>query len=143
MDTITLLNHSHCSEKKRQKIIEAIRLPLIEFNLSHIQDKHFKHVLLTASKEHHILGGLVGRIAYDWLHIELLWLDNSIRKKGYGKNLINHAEEIAISSGCIGVHLDTFSFQAPHFYMKCGYEVFAQINDYPKGEKRYYLKKIF
>jgi GNAT superfamily N-acetyltransferase len=143
MDTITFLNQSHCSEKERQKIIEAIRLPLIQFNLSHISKSRFEHVLLTASKEHHILGGLIGRMAYDWLEIELLWLDDSIRKEGYGKILLSQAEEIAISFGCIGAHLNTFSFQAPGFYMKQGYDVFGEIDDHPKGQKRYYLKKYF
>jgi GNAT superfamily N-acetyltransferase len=143
MDSITFENHSNCCEKTRQQIIDAVRQPLIKFNRSHIHNPTIANVLLTFAKQQVFLGGLIGRIAYDWLHVELLWLDDSIRKKGYGKILLRQAEEIALSSGCIGAHLDTFSFQAPDFYIRLGYEVFGQIENHPKGETRYYLKKMF
>jgi hypothetical protein len=39
--------------------------------------------------------------------------------------------------------LDTFSFQARPFYEKLGYEVFGQLEDYPRGHSRYFLQKRF
>jgi hypothetical protein len=38
-------------------------------------------------------------------------------------------------------YLDTFSFQAPDFYKKLGYEVFGELQDFPHGHQRYFMKK--
>jgi hypothetical protein len=43
--------------------------------------------------------------------------------------------------GCVGVWLDTFSFQARGFYEKLGYRVFGEVADYPPGHTRHFLKK--
>ena len=51
-------------------------------------------------------------------------------------------EQEAKERGCIGVHLDTFSFQALPFYQKLGYEVFGEIEDHPIGHTRHYVKKL-
>jgi hypothetical protein len=50
-------------------------------------------------------------------------------------------EEEAKKKGCKLVHLDTYSFQAPEFYKKQGYDIFGILDGYPEGIKRYYLKK--
>jgi hypothetical protein len=42
--------------------------------------------------------------------------------------------------GCHSARLDTFSFQAPEFYRRMGYEVFGVL-DYPPDHKRIFLKK--
>lgn len=75
------------------------------------------------------------------LYIDVLWIDESYRGRGYGKALINEAENIARKNGCIFVHTCTFSYQSPKFYKACGYEVFAELNDYPEGIIQYFLKK--
>ena len=43
--------------------------------------------------------------------------------------------------GCHGAFLTTFSFQAPGFYEKFGYEVVSDVPDYPKGYTYHVLKK--
>jgi len=75
------------------------------------------------------------------LYIDVLWLDESYRGKGYGKALIEQAEKIAKEKGCIFSHTCTFSYQSPEFYKACGYEVFAELRDYPDGIVQYFLKK--
>jgi hypothetical protein len=37
--------------------------------------------------------------------------------------------------------LDTYSFQAPGFYQRLGYEVFGVIHGYPRGYQKWFLKK--
>jgi hypothetical protein len=37
--------------------------------------------------------------------------------------------------------LTSFSFQAPGFYQKLGYEVFAVLEDHPRQHRDYYLCK--
>jgi GNAT superfamily N-acetyltransferase len=64
-----------------------------------------------------------------------------VPRAGYGAKLIVAAEDEARTQGCHGVYLTTFSFQARPFYEKFGYEVIADIRDYPKGHSHHVLKK--
>jgi hypothetical protein len=50
------------------------------------------------------------------------------------------AEGRAVERGCHSAWVDTFSFQAPGFYRKLGYEVFGEL-DYPPEHKRFFLRK--
>ena len=51
------------------------------------------------------------------------------------------AEAEARQRGAQNAYLDTFSFQAPDFYKKLGYQVFGELPDFPTGHQRYFLKK--
>ena len=50
-------------------------------------------------------------------------------------------EAEARQSGATEAYLDTFSFQAPEFYKKNGYQVFGVLENFPPGHQRYYLTK--
>jgi len=54
---------------------------------------------------------------------------------------MNLAEQEADRRGCIGVWVDTHSFQAPGFYERLGYSPFGVIEDYPPGHSRLFLQK--
>ena len=88
-----------------------------------------------------VAGGLWGIGYYGWLFIELLVLPEAMRGRGLGTALMDQAEAAARSQGCIGVWLDTFSFQARGFYEKRGYAMFGCIDGYPPGQSRYWMKK--
>lgn len=75
------------------------------------------------------------------LYIDVMWLSESYRGKRYGRALIEQAERIAKEKGCIFSHTCTFSYQSPEFYKACGYEIFAELPDYPDGIVQYFLKK--
>ena len=87
------------------------------------------------------LGGLWGWSAWDWLYVQLLWLPEKLRGRGLGTELMRRAEAEARRRGCRGVWLDSFSFQAPDFYRRQGYEAFGTLDDYPQGHRRVFLKK--
>jgi GNAT superfamily N-acetyltransferase len=98
-------------------------------------------VLVSDPETGETLGGLWGWTSFDHLHVDLLYLPKSLRGTRLGTKLMRQAEEEAIRRGCVGVWLDTFSFQARGFYERLGYSVFGTIDDYPPGQSRFFLKK--
>jgi len=54
---------------------------------------------------------------------------------------MDRAEAIARAHGCVGIWLDTFSFQARGFYEKLGFAVFGTMEDFPPGHQRFFLQK--
>lgn len=88
-----------------------------------------------------IRGGLVGRTMWNWCFVEMLWIDEALRGTGTGTELIAKAETIARRRGAAHIYLDTFSFQGDGFYQKLGYEVFGELDDFPPGHRRIWLKK--
>jgi ribosomal protein S18 acetylase RimI-like enzyme len=88
-----------------------------------------------------VLGGVIGQTHWDWLYISLMWIKEEFRGQGYGGRLLALAEEEARGRGAKNAYLDTFSFQAPGFYEKYGYQVFGELKDFPTGHQRFYMKK--
>jgi GNAT superfamily N-acetyltransferase len=88
-----------------------------------------------------LIAGLYGATYWNWLHIKLLWVDDSLRGRGIGRQLMQAAEAEAIQRGCHGAMVDTHSFQAEGFYTQLGYEVFGRLEDFPPSHQRIYLQK--
>ncbi len=88
-----------------------------------------------------VLAGLTGSTHWGWLRIKLLAVGKANRRAGLGGQLLAAAEKEAIERGCKFAFVDTFTFQAAPFYEKNGYERFAELDDYPAGEKRIFLRK--
>jgi GNAT superfamily N-acetyltransferase len=98
-------------------------------------------ILVSDQETGETLGGLWGWTSFAFLHIDVLYLPESLRGTGLGRSLIQQAEAEAIERGCHGAWLDTFSFQARGFYERLGYTVFGSIDNYPPGESRFFLRK--
>ena len=88
-----------------------------------------------------VLGGLLAVIWGGWLRVGILWVSEIARRQGHGSRLLEAAEAYARERGCVGVCLDTLSFQARPFYERHGYTVFATQEDNPKGHARHCLEK--
>jgi ribosomal protein S18 acetylase RimI-like enzyme len=88
-----------------------------------------------------VAGGLWGRTSYGWLFIEMVFLPAELRGRRISRDLMRMAEAEAQSRGCIGAWLDTFSAGAKGFYQRQGYETFGEINDYPPGQSRFFMRK--
>ena len=97
--------------------------------------------VLLKDSEGRTVGGLWGTTVFRWLVVEYVFIPDECRGMGLGSDLMGRAEAIARERGCIGIWLDTYSFQARGFYEKLGFEVFGAVEDHPPGERRYFLKK--
>ncbi|QUG43306.1 GNAT family N-acetyltransferase [Psychrobacillus sp. INOP01] len=134
------------TQQWNQEDSDYIRKKVIEHNLGKLPEE-VKHPIKNISfilrnEDELILGGITGTIFWYHLHIDFLWVDESLRGNGYGKQLLDNIEQIARENNCNLIQLDTFSFQAPNFYQKYGYDVIGVIEDHPnKNNQQYYLVK--
>lgn len=98
-------------------------------------------LLLKHPQTNAVDGGLTARIGFGWMFVELLFVPDRLRGQGVGRELMEQAEVVAHQHGCIGIHLDTFTFQAPDFYRKLGYTLVGEIANYPPGSSRFFFHK--
>jgi GNAT superfamily N-acetyltransferase len=115
---------------------------LREFNLQQVGDDKYQNlcfVLRAAGQE--IAGGVIGSTYWEWFHLDLLWVREDLRGRGFGQRLLKKAEDEARRRGAKNVYLDTFTFQAPAFYTRRGYRLFGEPQDFPPGHRRYFLTK--
>lgn len=88
-----------------------------------------------------IVGGLSARIWDGVLDISLLWVHEDYRGEGYGRQLMAAAEAEGRRRGCALAEVRTFEYQAPEFYRHIGYEAYHVVEGWPRGHRRYFLRK--
>ncbi len=112
------------------------------YNIEQAGEDHGKMLcFLLRGADQELLGGIIGETHWGWLYISLMFVREDLRGRGYGHRLLTLAEEEARKRGAKNAYLDSFSFQAPEFYKKHGYQVFGELQDFPAGYTRYYFKK--
>lgn len=128
--------------KIEDPIWAAIGGGINDYNAQQAGDDHAQNVcFVLAGPDGSVVGGVIGHIYWDWFYVNLMWIREDLRGQGYGHRLLTLAEDEARRRGATRAHLDTFSFQAPGFYAKHGYEVFGELRDFPAGHQRYYMTK--
>jgi len=136
------LKEDYHIEKLEKLVWNIIGKGITDFNTQHAGDDQAKNLcFVLKDPEDEIVGGVIGTTYWDWLSIELLWIREDLRSQGYGHQLLEMAEDEGRRRGARHAHLDTFSFQAPDFYQKYGYQIFGELRDFPLGHQRYYLTK--
>ena len=124
-------------------VATAVSEGLMRANLAAWPEARSDRVLLAARVDGALVGGLTGRVAWAWLRIERLWVDAAHRGRGIGGRLVEEAERRARVAGAVGAFVDTFSFQAPDFYLRHGYRVLAALEAFPPGAAHLFLWKPF
>ncbi|MBA2655071.1 MAG: GNAT family N-acetyltransferase [Gammaproteobacteria bacterium] len=114
-------------------------------------EKHAKKIIgrtsfhpfgyLVHDDEERLIAGCTGVIMYGFLHIKLLWVEEGARNKGLGKQLMEKAESYAKESNCQYIILETFDFQAKHFYEKLGYTITLVYEGFENDIQFYYFRK--
>ena len=73
--------------------------------------------------------------------IHLLWVDESMRGRGLGSDLMDRAHKCALDMDCGRMSVDTMSYQAPDFYEAHGYKEKARVSDYYEGYDRIFFER--
>lgn len=103
------------------------------------RDKAFSVFLKNDSRK--VFGGIQAFLDTESVYIEVLWVEKSLQKQGYGTKLLGVLEREAIGNGCIFSLVDTWAFQAEGFYLKNGYERIGEIKNYWHGYSKIFLRK--
>jgi GNAT superfamily N-acetyltransferase len=122
--------------------IQALRNELIAYNIATAAIDTSRDVAVFLHDAHgRLVGGVVGTIWGQCMEINYFWVHASLRGNGYGSRLLQTLEQEARTQQCHSAVLDTYSFQAPDFYPRLGYEVFGVVDGYPQGYQKLFLKK--
>jgi GNAT superfamily N-acetyltransferase len=122
--------------------VAAVRAGLMTFNESAVGPATVVPIALyIRDAEGRIRGGLTGFLAWNWLSVDLLWVDAPLRGQGYGAQLLAHAERLAREAACVAVRLDTYDVQARPFYEHHGYELWGTLEGYPAGGCTFHMRK--
>ncbi len=132
-------------DKPSTETRDAIVALLRAYNWTKVEKPIFEPlaIVLRDSQSDEIIGGLWGESYGGWLYVDSLIVPETLRKSGKGTLLMKEAEAIARKRGCIGIWLDTHTFQTPAFYEKLDYQLLGKLRDFPPGyDKHYYFKRI-
>ncbi|MDR3476597.1 MAG: GNAT family N-acetyltransferase [Gammaproteobacteria bacterium] len=88
-----------------------------------------------------IQGGCNGVILYGSLHVDSLWVHESLRGKGYGKKVMAAVEKLAVENHCPFITVFTMDWEALDFYKKLGFYVEFERHGYEKNSIFYFLRK--
>lgn len=89
-----------------------------------------------------VIGGAVGRRWGAVGELQQLWLPEALRGRGWGRALVLAFEAALVERGCTELWLETFSFQAPGFYRRLGYED-RLARPFPHGiVKHHFVKRL-
>ncbi len=121
---------------------EVLKTGLTEYNES-FTGAVFREKIASFLKDDsgEVVGGILGEINWNWMHIQGLWVGESIRRRGWGLKLLTEMEEYSLSQNIKNIRLETTTFQALSFYLKAGYSVFGELPNMPRGHTSYFLQK--
>ncbi|MGH7477236.1 MAG: GNAT family N-acetyltransferase [Longimicrobiales bacterium] len=88
-----------------------------------------------------VVGGLVGKLWGPDLHVDQLWVSESLRRRGYATELLERAERYALQQGCTTSFLNTVDPNAIPFYHRRGYLSMQTLRGFPAGLDLHFMRK--
>jgi GNAT superfamily N-acetyltransferase len=112
-----------------------------EFNSSVTRITDGQLLGLFARASDRIVAGICGNTWGGTCEVRQFWVEDARRHRGLGTKLLYAAEQEARRRGCTQIVLMTFSFQAPAFYERHGFEIVATIDNHPHGYQNLLMRK--
>jgi GNAT superfamily N-acetyltransferase len=138
MESITI----DCTDQPPAEDLAAVDRGLHAFNLNAARLGDVRPLAAFArSPEGTLVGGAVARTWGECCDLRQIWVRESDRRRGIGRELLRRIEEEARARGCRLIYLDTFTFQAPDFYRGLGYETVCELHGYPEGATKFFMRK--
>jgi len=132
----------HDAQKEEASYIVQQLIQYNDTKVTNKQEPPFLHINRCIKDGDELIGGIITQLYWNVLQVDVLWVKEEHRNKGYASALLADVENTANEKyDCKLSHLDTFDFQAKALYEKLGYAVFGVLEDCPEGHKRYYMKK--
>lgn len=135
----------HIIKQEVQEDREFIRNKVIEHNgasLPEEQKSPKEGISFIARDENgEIIGGVTGTAYWGHMHIDFLWVDPEVRGQRIAEQLMKQMEEYSRTQNYSLLVVETFSFQAPGFYKKQGFQEFGVLEDHPKGHSKHFFEK--
>lgn len=99
------------------------------------------HSILIKDELNKLIGCVIVTFLYNGMEIATLWVDEKARGQGLGQKLMEMAELEGKKRGATFAYTNTFTWQAPGFYEKIGYELYGKLDDFPIGNSLSYYRK--
>lgn len=117
----------------------------IEMGVIPQSDQRFGYVAMDGEKFIGCASGLAcknGDQFNGWCYLSDLFVEKEYRSQGIGANLLHRLERKLLEHGVDKVFTWTAGYEAHKFYIKQGYEIFAELeNWYSNGDSRIGLRK--
>ena len=124
--------------------LEAVEAGLSAYDENFITCKLEGDIQIGIEEDGRIVAGLDACVtAFKILYVSTVFVEESCRRKGYGKCLMEEMEQRAKAMGINTIRLDTFSWQGKEFYEALGYEIVGHYENADDGYAEYFfLKRI-
>ncbi len=120
---------------------EVLNESLMAFN-EHFLGERGRPLSIFLKDDHSVIhGGVVAWVHSDSIHIDTLWVNDNLRGQGFGKKLLQTAEDESRKAGCYFSTVNTMDYQAEGFYLKHGYNKICEFKNYIFEHTRIFLRK--
>jgi chloramphenicol 3-O phosphotransferase len=119
----------------------VVREGIVAFNENVLGERDKAFSIFLKNDLGKIFGGIQAFMGTESIYIDVLWVEGSLQKQGYGKKLLDAAEQEAIKNGCVFSAVDSFDFQAEEFYLKNGYKRVGELKNCWFGHSKFFLRK--
>ena len=122
--------------------VAELRDQLVVYNLESTGYGEYRPLscfLRSAARE--LEAGVAGFSLDGYAMIEWLWVAPSLRGAGLGRRLVEAVEAEVRTRGCRVIRVNTYTFQAPDFYRRLGYERIGYAEDTPTDHGEIFFAK--
>ncbi len=129
-------------DNPKSEDIQILNDGIIEYAKQQRDHKPFRPFsFFIRDEKGNIKGGCNGVILYGCLHVDSLWVHESLRGQGFGKQLMAEIEKTAQENNCPFVTVFTMDWEALDFYKKIGFYVEFERHGYDKKSMKNILCK--